>query len=112
MSESIPAVGEADLADYAATALAEATMMHQAARENARSVDEVIGILTASMVECFERGRNLQRSYDPRLLAQDRTLIAGDLLVCLKTICAASLALVPIYDVALKMVQRELRGQN
>lgn len=111
-AESIPVVSEEDLADYAATALAEATMMHRAARENARSVDQVVGILTASMTECFERGRRLLNQYDPNLLAQDRSILSENLLVCIKTICAASLALVPLYDVAAKSVKSELRGQN
>ena len=97
-TEIIPDITEEDLEDYAARALTDAVAMYRAAKEQSQTNEQVINTITASMAECFERGRKILEEYDPDLLPQDQIIIAQNMHAMIRTIAASSLALVPLYD--------------
>ena len=108
----IPDITELDLSDYAARALADAAAMYVAAKEHAETTEDVVNVLTASMSECFARGRRIIEEYDPMMGARNQAIIAENMHVCIRTIAAASLALVPIYETLESYWRAESRQQN
>jgi hypothetical protein len=98
-TEIIPDITMEDLADDAARALVDAAMMYQAAKKHADTRMEVIHIITASMLECVNRGRKIAAEHDPELPASDQVIIHQNMHTMMRTIAAASLALVPLYEI-------------
>lgn len=110
--EIIPPISEEDLANYSAKTLTFAAQAYQRATEQAMTRQEVIDILTASMVECFDRGREVIGQHHDMLPPQQQADIYTNVHTLVQTIATMSQALVPIYEALELYWTMEAAGVN
>ena len=103
----MPEITHEMLAEYASKLLVDGSGMYLAGSENCENGNEVVDLFTNSLIEAFDRlAENSRLMHAGTLAASEEAEVARNLHSALRTLAAAALCLLPIYE-AVERAARE-----
>ena len=105
----IPEITEAHLQKYAALILSDGAWVFQEASQNAESGDEIIQILTDTIIRAFNEAVLEAARATEDVSLDEEAHITEQMTLKVRTIAAACICLLPLYEATAKQI--ELRRQ-